>query len=160
MLEESGQVVDLDGDFAWIESERRSTCGSCTARTGCGTGVIAKVLGRKRIRLRAVNRIDAAVGDHVVIGIAESGVVRGSLAVYAVPLATLLGGAIVGQLVGLYLLQTANDLPSIAGAAGGFCGAPGAPGAAGAAGVCGCGGAVAGVPGWAAGGCAAGGWAG
>lgn len=120
MLEESGQVVDLDGGFAWVESERRSTCGSCTARTGCGTGVIAKVLGRKRIRLRAVNRIDAAIGDHVVIGIAETGVVRGSLAVYAAPLAALLGGAIVGQLVGLYLLKTATDLPSIAGAAGGF----------------------------------------
>ena len=120
MLEESGQVVDLDGHFAWVESERRSTCGSCTARTGCGTGVIARVLGRKRIRLRAVNRIDAAIGDHVVIGIAETGVVRGSLAVYAAPLAALLGGAIVGQLAGSYLLQTASDLPSIAGAAGGF----------------------------------------
>ena len=120
MLEENGQVVDLDGDFAWVESERRSTCGSCSARTGCGTGVIARVLGRKRIRLRAVNRINAAIGDHVVIGIAESGVVRGSLAVYAAPLAALLGGAIVGHLAGLYLLQTVTDLPSILGAVTGF----------------------------------------
>ncbi|NNJ94504.1 MAG: SoxR reducing system RseC family protein [Halobacteria archaeon] len=120
MLEESGHIVDVEGEFAWVESERQSTCGGCSARKGCGTGAIAKVLGRKRMRLRVVNRIDAAVGDHVVIGIAESGVVRGSLAVYAVPLAGLFGGAIAGQLAGGYLAGTATDLPAMAGATAGF----------------------------------------
>ena len=120
MLEESARVVNIEGEFAWVESERHSTCGSCSVRSGCGTGVIARVLGRKRIRLRAVNKIDANVGDRVVIGIAETGVVRGSLAVYAVPLAGLLAGAVAGQLAGLYLMQAGSDLPAIAGAVGGF----------------------------------------
>ena len=113
-------MVDVDGEFAWVESERRSSCSSCSVRSGCGTGVIARVLGRKRIRLRAVNSIDAAVGDQVVIGIAESGVVRGSLAVYAVPLGGLLGGAVAGHLAGLHLSQANSDLPAIAGAVAGF----------------------------------------
>ncbi|MGB5259464.1 MAG: SoxR reducing system RseC family protein [Gammaproteobacteria bacterium] len=120
MLEETGRVVDVDGEFAWVESERETSCGSCAARAGCGTGVIAKVLGRKRMRLRVVNRIDAAIGDQVVIGIAESGVVRGSLAVYAVPLAGLFAGAIAGQLAGGYLAEAATDLPAMAGAGAGF----------------------------------------
>jgi sigma-E factor negative regulatory protein RseC len=120
MLEETGQVVDVAGEFAWIESERHTSCTSCAARTGCGTGVIAKVLGRKRMRLRVVNRISAGIGDHVVIGIAESGVVRGSLAVYAVPLAALFAGAIAGQLAAGYLAETTTDLPAMAGAGAGF----------------------------------------
>ena len=74
------------------------------------------------MRLRVVNRIDAAVGDQVVIGIAESGVVRGSLAVYAVPLAGLFAGAIAGHLAGGYLAETATDLPAMAGAIAGFAG--------------------------------------
>lgn len=120
MLEETGQVVDVEGDFAWVESERQSTCGSCSARKGCGTGVIAKVLGRKRMRLRVVNRIGARVGDQVVIGIAESGVVRGSLAVYAMPLAGLFAGALAGQFLGQRIMITGSDWPAIAGAAAGL----------------------------------------
>jgi len=116
MLEETGQVVDVEGDFAWIESERQSTCGNCSARKGCGTGVIAKVLGRKRMRLRVVNKVGARIGDHVVIGIAESGVVRGSLAVYAMPLAGLFAGALAGQLLGQRIMSTGSDWPAIAGA--------------------------------------------
>jgi sigma-E factor negative regulatory protein RseC len=97
MIEESGQVVDVEGGFAWIESERTSTCGGCSMHSGCGTGVIAKLLGQRRLRLRVVNSIDAGVGDHVVIGIPEPALVRGSLAVYAVPLAALFCGALAGN---------------------------------------------------------------
>ena len=73
MIEEQGEVVEVQGEFAWIESERTTTCGSCAVRKGCGTSAIAKVLGQRRVRLRVLNRIDARVGDRVVIGIAESG---------------------------------------------------------------------------------------
>jgi sigma-E factor negative regulatory protein RseC len=122
MLEETGRVVAVDGEFAWIESERTSTCSGCAARRGCGTGAIAKVLGRKRMQLRVVNNIDAGIGDYVVIGIAESGVVRGSLAVYAVPLAGLFAGALAGQAAGAWFGAGTTDLPSIAGAVAGLAG--------------------------------------
>ena len=120
MLEESGQVVEVDGAFAWIESERTSTCGSCAVRQGCGTGVIARVLGNKRLRLRVINRIDAAVGDHVVIGISETGLVRGALAVYAVPLAGLFSGAVAGYFLAGYVAGINSDLFTITGALIGF----------------------------------------
>ena len=86
MIEENGQVVEVQGEFAWVEHERTSTCGSCSVRKGCGTSAIARVLGQRRVRLRVLNRINAAVGDQVVVGIAEQGLLRGSLAVYAMPL--------------------------------------------------------------------------
>ena len=120
MIEESGQVVEVQGEFAWIESERTSSCGSCAVRKGCGTSALAKVLGQRRVRLRVLNRINAAVGDNVVIGIAESGLVRGSLAVYAVPLLGLFAGALAGQGLGKSVFALQSDLFAIAGAISGF----------------------------------------
>jgi sigma-E factor negative regulatory protein RseC len=120
VIEESGQVVEVQGEFAWIESERTSTCGGCAVRKGCGTSAIAKVLGQRRVRLRVLNRINASVGDNVVIGIAESGLVRGSLAVYAAPLLGLFTGALVGQLLGKQVFGMSSDLLAIGGAISGF----------------------------------------
>jgi sigma-E factor negative regulatory protein RseC len=120
MIEETGQVVDVQGAFAWIESERTSTCGACNVRKGCGTAVLAKVLGQRRVHLRVINRINARVGDAVVIGISESGLVRGSLAVYAVPLAGLFAGAIAGDVLGKYFFPGGSDPVAIVGALAGL----------------------------------------
>jgi sigma-E factor negative regulatory protein RseC len=102
MIEETGQVVEVEGEFAWVETQRQSTCGSCAANKGCGTAVLSKVLGQKRNRVRALNRAGAHSGDTVTVGIQEDALVRGSLAMYAVPLLALLGGGLVGQ----YLQQS------------------------------------------------------
>ena len=116
MIEETGQVVDVQGAFAWIESERTPVCGACNVRKGCGTATLAKVFGRRRVHLRVVNRIDAQIGDAVVIGISESGLVRGSLAVYAAPLSGLFAGALAGNVLGQNFHPGNSDLLAIAGA--------------------------------------------
>jgi len=120
MIEESGRVVAVEGDFAWIESERTSACSGCAVRKGCGTSAIAKVFGQRRMRLQVLNRIHARVGDTVVVGISESGLVRGSLAVYAAPLAGLFAGALAGYFAGKQLLASGSDLMAIGGALAGF----------------------------------------
>jgi sigma-E factor negative regulatory protein RseC len=120
MIEEFARVVDVEDGFAWIESERTSTCSSCSVHAGCGTGVIAKLLGNRRLRLRAICNIELAPGDHVVIGIPESGLLRGSLAVYAVPLIAMLGGAMLGNGVAGYWVPAYVESGSIAGAAAGL----------------------------------------
>jgi sigma-E factor negative regulatory protein RseC len=70
--------------------------------------------------LRVLNCIDARVGDNVVIGITESGLVRGSLAVYAVPLLGLFAGALAGQWLGNIVFVMQSDLAAITGAGCGF----------------------------------------
>ena len=67
MIEETGRVVGLETGFAWVEAEPRSGCGECTARKGCGTSAIARMLGQRSVRIRVLNRIDARPGDRVVI---------------------------------------------------------------------------------------------
>ncbi len=120
MIEETGRVVDVQGAFAWIESERSSTCGGCSVRKGCGTAVLAKVLGQRRVQLRVLNRINAKTGDAVVIGMSESGLVRGSLAVYVAPLAGLFGGALLGDVLGRHYFTAGSELVAITGALAGL----------------------------------------
>lgn len=99
MIEETAQVVHIDKGEVWVETRRRSTCSGCAAENGCGTAALSKVLGKRRTQLRVLaDNVPLAVGDRVVIGIAEQALVRGSLAVYAVPLLLLLLGALFGRL--------------------------------------------------------------
>jgi len=123
MIEESGKVVAVQGDYAWIENERKTACGSCAVQKGCGTSAIAKLYGQRRMRLRVLNRIHAHIGDNVVVGISESGLVRGSLVVYAVPLAGLFAGALAGHFAGNQFLAGGSDLLAAGGALLGFSGA-------------------------------------
>jgi sigma-E factor negative regulatory protein RseC len=120
MIEETGRVVKVQGDYAWIETGPAATCGSCSARKGCGTSVLASVFGRRRSPVRALNRAGARTGEQVVIGISESSLVRGSLAVYMVPLAGLLVGALAGRYFGMDLLPAYAELASIVGAVAGL----------------------------------------
>ena len=96
MIEETGLVAELDGEHAWVETARRSSCGGCSAE-GCGTGALAQVLGSKRQRVRVNNTIGAKVGDTVILGLREDALLRGSLAVYIVPLLSMMAAALLGE---------------------------------------------------------------
>lgn len=96
MIEEHGRVIDAHDGYAWVETQRRSTCNTCSANAGCGTSVLSRVLGQRRTRVRALDPLGAHVGDEVVIGIEDATLLRSSLAAYLVPLLGLLVGAISG----------------------------------------------------------------
>ena len=98
MLEETAQVVRIIGNEVWVETQRRSSCSSCSAEKGCGTATLSKVLGNRRNVVRVLSAMPLRVGDQVVIGIREQALVRGSLAVYAVPILLLLLGGLIGEL--------------------------------------------------------------
>ncbi|HHJ15277.1 MAG TPA: Fis family transcriptional regulator [Gammaproteobacteria bacterium] len=119
MLEETAQVVRVEADEVWVETQRRSTCGSCAAQKGCGTATLAKVLGQRRSLVRVLSQLPLRVGDRVVIGIREQALVRGSLAVYAVPLLLLLLGGLLGELgVQQHLWDNAEQASLALGGAG------------------------------------------
>lgn len=86
MIEEQARVIDLAGDDAWVAVERKSVCGSCDAKKGCGTGVLTTVLGHRNDSLRVKNALGARPGDWVVLGIKESALLKGAAAMYLAPL--------------------------------------------------------------------------
>lgn len=113
MLEENGTVSHVEGNYAWVETERGSTCSACAARDGCGAGVLAKVLGRRQPRVRAINRVGAHAGDRVVLGLAEQALLQGSAAVYLVPLASMMVAAGIGEWLAGILAVAAADPVSV-----------------------------------------------
>lgn len=98
MIEENALVVAVEGDSAWVETERRSSCGGCAAK-GCGTGALSKVLGARKQRLKVHNPVGARAGDSVVLGIEEKALLLGSLMVYILPLLAMLGGGLLGEVL-------------------------------------------------------------
>ncbi len=99
MIEETATVVKCEGEFAWVEAQRQTTCGSCAANKGCGTSVLAKIVGKKVARMKAINRAQAREGDTVIVGMNEAALVKGSLAVYLLPLVFMLLFAVTGKVV-------------------------------------------------------------
>ena len=90
MIEEQATVVDCEGDYVWVQTQRQSSCGQCSAKGGCGTQVLAKFLGNKAAYVRCLNSHDVKIGDRVIIGIEESALLSGSFLMYLLPLVIMI----------------------------------------------------------------------
>lgn len=106
MIEKAATVIALEGKLAVLNVAKQNTCGSCVAKSGCGTSVLSEVFGRESV-LRAYNPIDAKCGDSVTVAIPEAIMLKVSFMMYTLPLLGLLGFAIAGQAL------FANELVSI-----------------------------------------------
>ena len=96
MIEEKAIIVDVDSEFAWVETQRKSTCSACQVKKGCGTSILSNVLGQKRTQLKLRNPGGYQAGDQVVLGLEEGALVKGSLLLYALPLAFMFVAAMLG----------------------------------------------------------------
>jgi len=111
MIEETATVVEVRQDHVLVEVQRRSSCESCQAKNGCGTSVLQKVLGNKRSQVLVLKDRDLKVGDRLVIGLQEKALVKGSLAVYFIPLLLMIFFAILGvSLAGQLSVQQVDSV--------------------------------------------------
>lgn len=113
MIEETAIVTKCEGDFAWVEAQRKTACGQCQVNKGCGTSVLARVVGNKVSRMRALNPVNARQGDSVIIGLHESALLAGSIALYLVPLVSLLLFAITGKVIAEQMMIESVEAVSI-----------------------------------------------
>lgn len=97
MIEEQATITAVDGDYAWVQTQRSTACDSCSAQKGCGTSTLGKVIGRQYTQVRALNQNGAQVGDQVIVGLAEDMLLKSSLAVYLVPIVLMLIGGVLGD---------------------------------------------------------------
>lgn len=102
-MERTGIVKAVHGDWLEVEFCRPTDCDKCNACHG------QKVL---QIRVKG----HAKVGDKAVVSLPESIVTTASLIVYAIPLAGLLGG----MLLGGWLIPLDNSLGAVIGGAVGL----------------------------------------
>lgn len=120
MLTETGRVVALEADGLWVETIRRSTCGTCAAQKGCGHGLLNRISDGRRgyVRVLPGNQAieDYRIDDQVLISIPEEVILRGSFIAYILPLIVMLLGA----LAAVNWLPGSGDLLALLGAGGGL----------------------------------------
>lgn len=102
MIEEQAQVIEIKGNILFLQAQTQSACGSCAANKGCGTSLLAKVVGRKFTHFQAENNVNAKVGDIVVVGLAEDALLKGSMVMYIIPILAMLVFALLAD----YLLTS------------------------------------------------------
>jgi sigma-E factor negative regulatory protein RseC len=120
MIEETGHVVARRGAWAEVETTRRTSCGHCSVNGSCGVALLDRFLGRRSTRLTALNRIEADLGQRVVVGIPEETLLTAATAAYLVPVLALIGGSIVTGEMANGLAPEATELFSILGGAAGL----------------------------------------
>jgi sigma-E factor negative regulatory protein RseC len=123
MLEEHAVILSISTSshnssysIATLEIERKTACGLCGKTRGCGNSIWGKLFAHQSTAFKAQNRINAKVGDSVVVGINERALLKSALLLYILPLVTMLigailvnelmhnnAGAVLGALIGLVL---------------------------------------------------------
>ena len=120
MLTETGRVVGIETDGIWVETIRRSTCGTCSAQKGCGHGLLNRISEGKRGYVRALpgdqSVEDYKVDDQVLISIPEEVILRGSFIAYILPILSMLAGAMAVS----HFFAGQQDVLAVVGAAGGL----------------------------------------
>ena len=112
MIEETAVVTRCDGEHAWVEKVRQSSCGQCSQSQGCGISMLDRWFGRRMVQVRALNSIGATCGDRVVLGMEEQALIKAALLLYLLPLICLLVAAMVGARWA-EVLNTNSDIVSI-----------------------------------------------
>ena len=120
MIEETATVIQCSKGLAILEAQRQSTCGSCAAKSGCGTAGFAKTLGKKSSQITVTNTLNLQVGDKVMVGLHENALLLGSFVIYLIPLAGLLLFAIAGKWFSQQLLHIEGELFVISSSITGF----------------------------------------
>ncbi|KHF24451.1 SoxR reducing system RseC family protein [Solemya velum gill symbiont] len=103
MIEEQAVVTAVAGDLIEVRVEQQSACGSCSAKSGCGTSIVASLFPGRQQQLQLPNTINAVVGERVVLSIAEEAIISGSLRLYLFPLLGLIAGAMLLNSIAIQL---------------------------------------------------------
>lgn len=97
MIEEFAVVTQRLDDHVMLEIERRTACGLCGQKRGCGNATWGKLLRHNSHEFPADSAIDVNVGDSVVVGIDERIVLSSAFYLYIVPLVSMLIGAVLAD---------------------------------------------------------------
>ncbi|VAW61658.1 hypothetical protein MNBD_GAMMA08-1349 [hydrothermal vent metagenome] len=98
MIEETALVLETRHNRVLLQTQRKSACQSCSVKSGCGTSVLAKVVGRRSSEFTVENTLGARVGEQVIVAVDENALVQGSVLIYLFPLlAMLLSGLLAEQ---------------------------------------------------------------
>jgi len=108
MMEELATVVAIDSltehsSKITVESQIKSTCSSCQQVDTCGSGQVSKAIPQKKLIVELTTNLPVKLGDTIVLGLCEKGLLHTAWQVYLWPLIGLISFSALGQ----YLVQQA-----------------------------------------------------
>lgn len=123
LLRESGIVSSIEGDFAYVDVQRQSGCSGCASSSGCGTSALATLFTKtSESAIKVRNRLNVQVGDHVVLTLDESRLIKHSFMAYGVPLIGLFLFSVLFSVLSVRFLDFSEAAADIAAIMGGFLG--------------------------------------
>ena len=120
MIEERARVDSVHGDWVTVTAGAKQGCATCAEGKGCAGGVLGKLANRKDRHVQVSNpqQLEVRPGDWVRIGLDESALVSGAMAVYLLPLLAMIAMAAMAHLGGAG--EGMTTLLALAALAGGF----------------------------------------
>ena len=109
MLTEQAQIIEIEKLRVKVAVKSANGCGSCSAKAGCGTGILDRWLNPTHIfwlDLSQDTKNKLQIGDLLEIGVDENAFVRNTLLLYLLPIliffiAAGLGFAVGGEIVSI-----------------------------------------------------------
>ncbi|MFT5656954.1 MAG: sigma-E factor negative regulatory protein RseC [Gammaproteobacteria bacterium] len=99
MIKEKATVVSFSGNHAEIQMHRQSACSHCELSSGCGTGAIGRLLGKRSKPVAIETEQNLKPGDQVELGLPEQAFLKASLLIYGLPLLGLFAGSMLAEFV-------------------------------------------------------------
>ena len=118
MIEQQATKNEVDGNAVWLQAEQESTCSNGQGKKGCGTGLLAKHVGKKFSKISVHKTTDVALGEVVTLVIPEQALLQGAALMYLLPLTLLFLFSIISRSFGLG--EGTQILAGLAGLATGF----------------------------------------
>ena len=95
--EETAVVSQIDGDFAFIETQSNGSCGNCSSKSGCSN--ILSIFALKPMnKLRINNTLSLKEGDSVVVAISSDKILMATFLMYLLPLIMLFVFSLIAKL--------------------------------------------------------------
>lgn len=122
-LTESGEIISLDGQFAYVQVQKQSGCHGCASSGTCGTSALARYFSdSSRGLIKVNNTVGGAVGDRVELSLDESQLVKHAFMAYGLPLLGLFVFAVLFKALGLQFFNLNELYQDIAAIIGGLLG--------------------------------------
>ena len=118
MMKEWATVISFQDGLVLLCCVLQSGCGSCNARTGCGSHLLNELGPESEHQLQIAISQPLEPGQKVEVGISEGSLLRSASLVYLTPLAGLIAGG--GLFQTLFITDAFTALGAILGAGLGF----------------------------------------
>ena len=97
MIEEQAIVIKASKERVTLEVVRSKPCGLCGQVRGCGNSIWGKIFSHQSGQIETHNKLNAKLGDIVILGIDETLMLKSSLMLYGVPLLLMFLGMVIAN---------------------------------------------------------------